>query len=155
MFNNILRTTIIGILLVGAYVFAVSEGYINISKDDKEIMQSIKDMETKITSLEKLSGKSELNSEISDLKNEVENVTSNFKVEIPISKILSNFSEISKDSGLQMLLFEPQKMLGENAYYEIPVKIKLRGTFRQQVIFCIKYLNYLIQLLLANLQLME
>lgn len=144
MFNSILKTTIFGILLVGAYTFAVSEGYIDISKNDEELLSSIKDIETKIESLEKLSGKSDLSSEISDLKNEVQDASLFLKAEISISKILSNFSEISKESGLQLLLFEPQTVVNEGVYFELPIKIKLRGTFRQtgNFLFQISKLTY-------------
>jgi len=143
---NIFRTSIIGIILVLAYAFAISEGYFEVKKDDEKLLKSINDLENKIQALEKLNSQSKLSADISDLNKEVYDRASFLNSDISISKILNSFSDISKDSGIDLLLFEPKNSINKGAYSEQLVKIKLRGTFRQtgNFLFQLSKLTYLV-----------
>jgi len=143
---NLFKNSIIGILLVLAYTFAVSEGYIEIKKDDEKLLKTIKDLESKIEALSKLTSQAKLSSDISDLNKEVYDKAKFIDPDLSISKILSSFSDISKDSGTELLLFEPKDGLNKGVYSETPIKIKLRGTFRQtgNFLFQLSKLSYLV-----------
>lgn len=131
MINSIIKTSLLSIVLVAGYMYAVNEGYINIKKDDSELIKSIESYESKIEGLQKISGNSKISTEISDLKKKVQDYSSNLNSNVTIKKILSDFSDISKECGVQMLLFEPEQSVASDNLMELPVKIKLRGTFRQ------------------------
>jgi type IV pilus assembly protein PilO len=142
---NIFKTSILAIIMVIAYSYAVSEGYVELKKTDEELISSINDMEEKIEALKKITTEAKLSEDISDLRKEVYDQTVTLQDDISISKILNNFSDISKESGLQLLLFEPKVILNKGSYLELPIKIKLRGTFRQtgNFLFQISKLSYL------------
>lgn len=143
---NLFKNSIIAIVLVLGYAFAVSEGYVEVKKDDQKLLKSINDLESKIEALGKLTSQAKLSSDISDLNKEVYDKAKFIDTDLNISKILSSFSDISKDSGIELLLFEPKDGLSRGVYSEIPIKIKLRGTFRQtgNFLYQLSKLTYLV-----------
>jgi len=58
-----------------------------------------------------------------------------------IDKLLQDISYHAIESGLVVLLFKPQKEIKKNFYAEIPVDIKLSGTYHDQAMFFDKIAN--------------
>lgn len=58
-----------------------------------------------------------------------------------IDKLLKDISYHAVQSGLEVLLFKPQREIKKNFYAEIPVDIKLSGTYHDQAIFFEKIAN--------------
>ncbi len=59
--------------------------------------------------------------------------------QLPTSKeipsLLANISNLGKDSGLEFLLFRPVPEVTREFYAEIPVEIRVRGTYQNVAIF--------------------
>jgi type IV pilus assembly protein PilO len=59
--------------------------------------------------------------------------------QLPTSKeipsLLSNISRLGKDSGLEFLLFKPTGEVNKEFYAEIPVEIRVRGTYHNVALF--------------------
>ena len=59
--------------------------------------------------------------------------------QLPTSKeipsLLANVSNLGKDSGLEFLLFRPMPEVNRDFYAEIPVEIKVRGTYHDVAAF--------------------
>jgi type IV pilus assembly protein PilO len=59
--------------------------------------------------------------------------------QLPTSKeipsLLSNISQLGKDSGLEFLLFKPVGEINKDFYAEIPVEIKVKGAYNNVAIF--------------------
>ncbi|MCD6571604.1 MAG: type 4a pilus biogenesis protein PilO [Deltaproteobacteria bacterium] len=55
------------------------------------------------------------------------------KSEIP--SLLENISALGKASGLEFILFRPQNEVSKNFYAEIPVDIKVKGSYKDTVAF--------------------
>ena len=53
--------------------------------------------------------------------------------EIPV--LLSNISQLGKESGLEFLLFKPTAEINKDFYAEIPVEIRVRGTYHNVALF--------------------
>ena len=58
-----------------------------------------------------------------------------------IDKLLKDISYHAVESGLEVLFFKPEKEIKKNFYAEIPVDIKLSGTYHDQAIFFDKIAN--------------
>ena len=58
-----------------------------------------------------------------------------FPKDIGITGLLKEISIIGESSGLQILLFEPMEAINEGVYEEIPIKLKIRGTYKQVASF--------------------
>ncbi len=59
--------------------------------------------------------------------------------QLPTSKeipsLLSNISQLGKDSGLEFLLFKPVGEINKDFYAEIPVEIRVKGAYNNVAIF--------------------
>jgi type IV pilus assembly protein PilO len=59
--------------------------------------------------------------------------------QLPTSKeipsLLSNISQLGKDSGLEFLLFKPTPEISKEFYAEIPVEIRVKGTYNDVAVF--------------------
>lgn len=59
--------------------------------------------------------------------------------QLPTSKeiptLLSNISQLGKESGLEFLLFKPAPEVNKDFYSEIPVEIRVRGTYHNVALF--------------------
>ncbi len=59
--------------------------------------------------------------------------------QLPTSKeipsLLANISNVGKESGLEFLLFRPTAEVSREFYAEIPVEIKVRGTYKDVAVF--------------------
>jgi type IV pilus assembly protein PilO len=59
--------------------------------------------------------------------------------QLPTSKeipsLLSNISQVGKDSGLEFLLFKPTPEISKEFYAEIPVEIRVKGTYNDVALF--------------------
>ena len=53
--------------------------------------------------------------------------------EIPV--LLSNISQLGKESGLEFLLFKPTAEINKDFYAEIPVEIRVRGSYHNVALF--------------------
>lgn len=58
-----------------------------------------------------------------------------------IDKLLKDVSYLAIDSGLEILLFKPSKEVPKNFYAEIPVELKLSGTYHDFGLFFEKIAN--------------
>lgn len=58
-----------------------------------------------------------------------------------IDKLLQDISFHAVESGLEVVLFKPQPEIGKNFYAEIPVDVKLSGTFHDLAHFFDKIAN--------------
>lgn len=60
-------------------------------------------------------------------------------MQLPTSKeipsLLSNISRLGKDSGLEFLLFKPIGEINKEFYAEIPVEIRVKGTYSNVAVF--------------------
>lgn len=59
--------------------------------------------------------------------------------ELPLKKeipsLLTNIAELAKEKGLDILRFKPQKETPQGFYAEVPVELKLGGSYHQAALF--------------------
>jgi len=59
--------------------------------------------------------------------------------ELPLKKeiptLLTNIGDLAKDKGLEILRFKPQKEVPKGFYAEVPVSLKLTGSYHQTAAF--------------------
>jgi type IV pilus assembly protein PilO len=69
-----------------------------------------------------------------------------------IDKLLGDISYLAVESGLEILLFKPAKEVRKNFYAEIPVELKLSGTYHDFGLFFDKIANLSRIVNVANLE---
>jgi type IV pilus assembly protein PilO len=104
-------------------------------KTEADMQEEIRQVEFKIDELKAQGTEESIDAQIKTLKQEIMQASSAFPSDVGIAGLLRELSIIGDSSGLQILLFEPQEAMNEGVYEEIPIKLKLRGTYKQVAAF--------------------
>jgi type IV pilus assembly protein PilO len=139
MNKKFLISLLLSVGIVGGYIYMFSDNTANAKKTSQkteaEIQEEINAIQAKIYDLKAQGSNDELDIEIKKLKQEVMQASSMFPREIGITSLLKDVSIIGESSGLQILLFQPMEAINEGIYEEIPIKLKIRGTYKQVASF--------------------
>ena len=73
--------------------------------------------------------------EAAKLREELKVAVTQLPTSKEIPSLLSNISKLGKDSGLEFLLFKPAGEVSKEFYAEIPVEIRVRGTYNNVALF--------------------
>jgi type IV pilus assembly protein PilO len=72
---------------------------------------------------------------VKDLESKLNSVVAELPDQKEIPSLLSSISTLAKSAGLDISLFRPQNELKREFYAEVPVAVKVEGTFHQVVTF--------------------
>lgn len=137
--KKFLISMLVALLLVIGYIYlfgmASSEAPKKGQKTEAEVLEEINTIQTKIYDLKAQGSNEDLDIEIKKLKQEIMQASSMFPKDIGITGLLRDLSIIGESSGLQILLFEPMEPINEGVYEEIPIKLRIRGTYKQVASF--------------------
>jgi type IV pilus assembly protein PilO len=73
--------------------------------------------------------------EAAKLREELQMAITQLPTSKEIPTLLSNVSELGKESGLEFLLFRPAAEVSREFYAEIPVEIRVKGTYHNVALF--------------------
>jgi type IV pilus assembly protein PilO len=125
----------ISILIVVVYLLIMAPGEKEkqeaMKKNETQVQTEIKELQAKIYDLRSEDTMESIQTEIRNLKQEIMQESANFPSDPGIANFLSEVSTIGESSGLQILLFQPLESSSEGVYEEIPIKIRIRGTYKQ------------------------
>ncbi|MCX6112658.1 MAG: type 4a pilus biogenesis protein PilO [Proteobacteria bacterium] len=134
MNNKLLISVFFSIIIIVGYLYLFEKGK-GTQKTETEVQEEIKQMESKVEELKSQGSEESIDVQIKTLKQEILQASTLFPKEAGITSLLRELSIIGDSSGLQILLFEPQELINEGIYEEIPIKLKLRGTYKQVASF--------------------
>lgn len=133
MNNKLLISIIVAVIMVVGYLYLFGDSTSSKvpQKTETELQEEIRQLEVKIDEL-KIDGTGDsIQAQIKALKQEILQASSGFPSDVGITGLLRELAVIGDSSGLQILLFEPQAPISEGVYEEMPIKLKLRGTYKQ------------------------
>ncbi len=104
-------------------------------RNEAQIQTEIKEIQAKIYDLRSEGSAESVQTEIRNLKQEIMQESANFPSDPGISNFLKEIATIGDSSGLQILLFQPMEASNQGVYEEIPIKIRIRGTYKQVATF--------------------
>ena len=123
------------ILLLGALVAIVAGLYFYLiywpnldllkqKKADMEVLErQVRELRTVAANMKRFQV------EAAKLREELKMAITQLPTSKEIPSLLSNISQLGKDSGLEFLLFKPTGEVSKEFYAEIPVEIKVKGTY--------------------------
>ena len=79
--------------------------------------------------------------ETADMKSKRQKALEQLPNEKDIDRLLEDISSLAIDSGLEILLFKPEQEVKRNFYAEIPVELKLSGSYHDLALFYDKIAN--------------
>ena len=134
MNNKLLISIVVAVIMVIGYLYLFGDASTsnkNPQKTEIELQEEIRQLEVKIDEL-KIDGTGDsIQAQVKALKQEILQASSGFPSDVGITGLLRELAVIGDSSGLQILLFEPQAPVSEGVYEEMPIKLKLRGTYKQ------------------------
>ena len=139
MNKKFLISLLVGFVLVAGYLYLFTgEGVLQrkqAEQTEAAMQDEIKTVQAKIYDLRSQDSQESIDTEIKKLKQEIMQASASFPKDFSITTLLKDFSIIADSSGLQMLLFEPLEPINEGVYEEIPIKIRIRGSYKQVASF--------------------
>ena len=130
MNNKLLISILASIVIIVGYLYLFSKEKVD-QRNEAEVQDEIKQIEVKIDELKTSGSEESIDTQIKMLKQELLQSSTLFPKDAGITGLLRELAIIGDNSGLQILLFEPQEPISEGVYEEIPIKLKLRGTYKQ------------------------
>lgn len=133
---NSRKIMILGLLLaiiVGLYF------YLSYLPQSAVLEKKIKEMSTLETQVRELriiaANMRQFQAEAAKLREELNRAIAQLPTSKEIPSLLANISNLGKDSGLEFLLFRPTPEVNREFYAEIPVEIRVRGTYNDVAVF--------------------
>ena len=130
------KILILGVLvavLVGLYVYLIYWPNQELLKKKKVEMAAL---ESQVRELRIVAANMKrFQTEAAKLREELKVAITQLPTSKEIPSLLSNISQLGKDSGLEFLLFKPAGEVSKEFYAEIPVEIRVRGTYNNVALF--------------------
>jgi len=126
---------LIGLIIVVGYLYLFvsdeAQKRKQSQKTEDQVQEEIKDIQAKIYDIRSQGTAEGIDTEIKKLRQEIMQASASFPRDIGITTLLRDISIIADSGGVQMLLFEPLEPINEGVYEEIPIKIRIRGSYKQ------------------------
>lgn len=128
----LILTCILGVI-VGLYAYLV---YLPTSAEIGKKKADISKLEMQLRELRTIAANMKrFQAESAKLREELELAMAQLPTSKEIPSLLANVSNLGKEAGLEFLLFRPAPEVSREFYAEIPVEIKVKGTYNEVAIF--------------------
>jgi len=131
--RKILFFVLILAVILGLYFYLV---YLPKSQELEKKTAEMGKLETQIRELRTIVANiKRFQAEAAKLREELNLAIAQLPTSKEIPSLLANVSNLGKEAGLEFLLFRPSPELTRDFYAEIPVEIKVKGTYNEVAIF--------------------
>ncbi|HEX9156645.1 MAG TPA: type 4a pilus biogenesis protein PilO [Syntrophales bacterium] len=120
-------------VVVGLYVYLIYLPNLDLLKKKKAEMEVL---ERQVRELRIVAANvKRFQAEAAKLREELQLAIKQLPTSKEIPTLLSNISQLGKDSGLEFILFKPTPEIGKEFYAEIPVEIRVKGSYSNVATF--------------------
>lgn len=120
-------------IIAGLYAYLV---YLPASAEIERKKAEMSRLETQVRELRTVAANiKRFQEESAKLREELELAMAQLPTSKEIPSLLANVSNLGKEAGLDFLLFRPTPEVNREFYAEIPVEIKVKGTYNEVAIF--------------------
>ena len=131
--RKILLLAVLVAVMTGLYFYLIYWPNLELLKQKKAEMGVL---ETQVRELREVAQNMErFKAEAAKLREELRVAITQLPTSKEIPSLLSAISQLGKDSGLEFLLFKPTGEVSKDFYAEIPVEIRVKGTYNNVAIF--------------------
>lgn len=125
--------TVFSVLILGAYGYFL---YFPQTEDLQREKEEQGRLEVRVRELRMVAANMmRYQEEAAKLREELRVAIAQLPTSKEIPSLLSNISNLGKESGLEFLLFRPAPEINREFYAEIPVEIRVRGTYSNVAVF--------------------
>jgi type IV pilus assembly protein PilO len=131
--QKIVGLAVILAVIAGLYVYLV---YLPASAQIEKKKTEISKLEMQLRELRAIADNMKrFQADSAKLREQLELAMAQLPTSKEIPSLLANVSNLGKEAGLEFLLFRPAPEISREFYAEIPVEIKVRGTYSEVAIF--------------------
>lgn len=132
-YQRILIVVVLMAAIGAGFYFGVYQGQV----DEYQRLVSRRDaVQVKLTKNQRIAAKLEVyKREYAKLQEMLEKALDELPLKKEIPSLLTNIGELAKEQGLDILRFKPQKEVVKEFYAEVPVELKLNGSYHQAAMF--------------------
>jgi type IV pilus assembly protein PilO len=120
-------------LIVGLYIYSI---YLPAKEEFEKEKVEMNRLEMQVRELRTIAANMKrFQAEAAKLREELGLAMAQLPTSKEIPSLLANISNLGKETGLDFLLFRPAPEVNKEFYAEIPVEIKVKGTYKDVAIF--------------------
>jgi len=130
------KILILGILtavIIGLYFYLIYMPNLDLLKKKKAEMGALENQVRELRIV--AANMKRFQAEAAKLREELKLAITQLPTSKEIPSLLSNISRLGKEAGLEFLLFKPAAEVSREFYSEIPVEIRVRGTYHNVALF--------------------
>jgi type IV pilus assembly protein PilO len=120
-------------VMIGLYIYLIYWPNLDLLKKKKAEMGSLENQVRELRIV--AANMKRFQAEAAKLREELQMAITQLPTSKEIPTLLSNVSELGKESGLEFLLFRPAAEVSREFYAEIPVEIRVKGTYHNVALF--------------------
>jgi type IV pilus assembly protein PilO len=130
------KILILGVLaaaIIGLYFYLIYWPNLELLKKKKAEMGALENQVRELRIV--AANMKRFQAEAAKLREELKVAITQLPTSKEIPSLLSNISQLGKEAGLEFLLFKPAAEVNKEFYSEIPVEIRVRGTYHNVALF--------------------
>jgi type IV pilus assembly protein PilO len=130
------KIIILGVLslgIIGLYFYLIYWPNLELLKKKKAEMGALENQVRELRIV--AANMKQFQAEAAKLREELNLAITQLPTSKEIPTLLSNISRLGKEAGLEFLLFKPAAEVNKDFYSEIPVEIRVRGTYHNVALF--------------------
>jgi len=120
-------------VMIGLYVYLIYWPNLELLKKKKAEMGGLENQVRELRIV--AANMKRFQAEAAKLREELQVAVTQLPTSKEIPALLSNVSQLGKESGLEFLLFKPAPEVSREFYAEIPVEIRVKGTYHNVALF--------------------
>ncbi len=131
--RKILLLSLLIVILAGLYFYLVYWPNLELLKkknaEKEQLEGQLRELRTVAANMKRFQA------EAAKLREELQVAVTQLPTSKEIPSLLSNISQLGKEAGLEFLLFRPASEVSKDFYAEIPVEIRVKGTYHNVAVF--------------------
>jgi len=120
-------------IMIGLYIYLIYWPNLDLLKKKKAEMGSLENQVRELRIV--AANMKRFQSEAAKLREELQLAITQLPTSKEIPTLLSSVSQLGKEAGLEFLLFRPAAEVNREFYAEIPVEIRVKGTYHNVALF--------------------
>jgi type IV pilus assembly protein PilO len=120
-------------VMIGLYIYLIYWPNLDLLKKKKAEMGTLENQVRELRIV--AANMKRFQAEAAKLREELQVAITQLPTSKEIPTLLSNVSQLGKDAGLEFLLFKPAAEVSREFYAEIPVEIRVKGTYHNVALF--------------------
>lgn len=134
LYQRLLMLIAIVAALIGVYVYS---SYLPAQEELKKHQKNSEKVLVKLQESRRIANNlPRFKAEYENMKKQLDLALNELPNKSEIPSLLSSIAGLAKDYGLEVVEFKPEKEIPKGFYAEVPVGLKLNGTYHEMALFC-------------------